>query len=154
MFKFSKAAPQLKKKKNDDLEVNLLKHSAIIPFVNFKTGFITQLKQWWFLVKFDFKGVIKAVPFIAITLCCVLMVLSNSRDAGSLYGTQAYPVTYMILDMLTGSFILFLIIIIAFYSGELIWKEINAKLAPIIDATALSSRLILLAKFTSMILVV
>ena len=48
---------------------------------------------------------------------------------------------------------LFLIIIIAFYSGELIWKEINVMLAPIIDATPLSNHLILTAKFIAMIFV-
>ena len=152
-FKFSKEAPQLKKKKKFDSEENLLVQSAIIPSIHYRTGLAAQLKQWWFLVRFDFKGVIKAVPFIAITLCGVLMLLSIASDIGSAYGTQTYPVTYMILDLLTGNFMLFLIIIIAFYSGELIWKEINVKLAPIIDATPLSNHLILLAKFTSMIFV-
>ncbi len=153
MFKFSKALPQVKKRKKIlETETIQLKKIAI-PSIRFSGGFKTQLRQWWFLVKFDFKGVIKAIPFLAITLCGVLMLISNASDIGSLYGTQTYPVTYMIIDILISNFMLFLIIIIAFYSGELIWKEISVKLSPIIDATPLSSRLILLSKFTTMIFV-
>ncbi len=152
-FKFSKAAPQLKRRKKIVSEENDYNTSTIIPVVNYATSYAAQFKQWWYLVKFDFKGVIKAVPFIAITLCGVFMLLSNASYIGEAYGTSAYPVTYMIMDLLTGNFMLFLIIIIAFYSGELLWKEIDVKLAPIIDATPLSNHLILLSKLTAMIFV-
>ncbi len=153
LFKFSKSFPQRKKRMKLSEDETLQVHSTAIPVVSYSSDVRTRLRQWWFLVKFDFRGVIKAIPFIAITLCGVLMLVSNASDIGSMYGTQTYPVTYMIIDILISNFILFLIIIIAFYSGELIWKEINVKLSPIIDATSLSSRLILLSKFTTMIFV-
>jgi ABC-2 type transport system permease protein len=151
-FKFTKALFQRKKKKMLSESETPSAIKLVIPAVSYSNTFGSRLKQWWFLVRFDFRGIIKAVPFIAITLCAIGMLLSNSSNIGNMYGTSTYPVTYMIVDMLTGNFMLFLIIIIAFYSGELIWKEINVGLAPIIDATPLSNQLILLAKFSSMLL--
>jgi ABC-2 type transport system permease protein len=152
-FKFSKSLPQLKAKKKL-VESDLIQHSKTnIPVIHYSDSRKTRFRQWWFLVKFDFKGVIKAIPFLAITLCGIVMLIANASDIGSLYGTQTYPVTYMIIDILVSNFMLFLVIIIAFYSGELIWKEISVKLSPIIDATPLSSQLILLSKFTTMIFI-
>ncbi len=152
VFKFSKTGPQLGKRKNKIEAENIIIPQLALPAITLQPGLMTSIRQWWFLTRFDFKGVIKAIPFIAIALCGVLIIFSNSSNIGNMYGTQTYPVTYMILDMLTGNFMLFLIIIIAFYSGELLWKEIGVKLAPIIDSSALSSRIILLSKFTAMIL--
>lgn len=153
MFKFSSASSLTRKKKiKEDAEQVIVK-TLTIPQLTFHHDFAAKWKQWWFLLKFDFKGVIKAVPFIAITLCGVLLLLSNTSNLGQMYGTTTHPVTYMILDILTGNFMLFLIIIITFYSGELIWKEISVKLAPIVDAVPLSDSLFLTAKFGAMILV-
>src|SRR6185369_14354598 len=110
LFKFSKAAPSIsRKRKAAEIETSFIQ-TVTIPAVDYNYSFAARLKQWWFLVKFDFKGMIKAVPFIAITLCGILILLSNSTNIGDLYGTNSFPVTYMILDFITGNFILFIII--------------------------------------------
>jgi ABC-2 type transport system permease protein len=152
-FKFSSAANfKLRKKKIVFKEEEKI-GAVPIPQITLQRNISSRLKQWWFLLRFDFKSVVKAIPFIAITLCGVFMLLSNSSNMGSMYGTATYPVTYMILDMLTGNFMLFLIIIITFYSGELIWKEIGVRIAPITDAVALPDSLFITAKLGAMLLV-
>ena len=152
LFRFSKSAPSLKKKRKEEEAGPTVIQPLTIPAITCHYSPASRLKQWWFLVWFDFRGVVRAVPFIAIALCGVLILLSNSTGIGEAYGTNSLPVTYMILDLLKDNFILFIIIIITFYSGELLWKEIDARLAPIIDATSLSSPVMLTAKFTAMIL--
>ncbi|MEP7263480.1 MAG: M1 family aminopeptidase [Bacteroidota bacterium] len=152
-FKFSSATSFLKGKKLSDLKEEVKNIPLTIPEIKINRNFQTQLKQWRFLLFFHFRGVIKSIPFIVITLCGVFMLLANSKNLGSMYGTSTLPVTYMILDMLTGNFMLFLIIIITFFSGELIWKEITTRIAPITDAVALPDSVYITAKLGAMILV-
>ena len=45
-----------------------------------------------------------------------------------MYGTNTYPVTYQVLDIASGSFAIFMLIITAFYAGELVWRERDARM--------------------------
>jgi ABC-2 type transport system permease protein len=82
----------------------------------------------------DLKETVKNVYFVVIVLAGVLFVLIGSRNLGALYGTETWPVTYMVLEMVAGSFSLFHVIIITVYSGELIWRERDAQMNGLMDA--------------------
>src|SRR5207244_4040882 len=69
------------------------------------------------------KETVKNVYFLVIMLAGVLLMISTSTAIGSMYGTMTYPVTYQVLEIVGGSFSLFMLIIITFSSGELIWRE-------------------------------
>ena len=58
----------------------------------------------------------------------------TSLAVRSMFGTNTYPVTYQVLDLLGGTFSPFFLIIITFYAGELIWRERDARMAQIEDA--------------------
>ena len=51
-----------------------------------------------------------------------------------MYGVNTLPVTYEVLSVLSGSFALFMLIIITFYSGQIIWKERELRVDQIIDS--------------------
>ena len=82
----------------------------------------------------DLKETVKNVYFLVMVLAGVLFVLISSRALGSMYGTNTWPVTYMVLELVGGTFGLFHIIIITFYSGELIWRERDAQMSGLMDA--------------------
>ena len=42
---------------------------------------------------------------------------------GSIFGTTTWPVTYQMLELLAGTFSIFMLVIITFYAGELVWRE-------------------------------
>jgi hypothetical protein len=42
---------------------------------------------------------------------------------GSLFGTATWPVTYQMLELLAGTFSVFMLVIVTFYAGELVWRE-------------------------------
>lgn len=123
-----------------------------IPIAHASYAFKDQLTKWWYLSRFHAIKILKAIPFI-IMLACGIGLLLLGRFGMSMLGSTQLPVTYMLLDFLQGSFMLFAIIIITVYTGELIWKDIDVKFAPVIDAAPVSNRLIVLSKFTAMILV-
>jgi hypothetical protein len=76
----------------------------------------------------------KNIYFLVIVLAGVLMMYAASLDMGSIYGTNTYPVTYQVLDMVSASFALFMMVITTFYAGELVWREREARMGQMLDA--------------------
>ncbi|WP_405566953.1 M1 family aminopeptidase [Polaribacter sp. Asnod6-C07] len=104
----------------------------------------TQLKEFsWFY----FISICKQASFWGIVICGMLIILINSVNLGTVYGVDSYPATYFIVEELQETSIFFFIVILVFYSGELIWKERGAKLDLIYDASPMSSFTKLLGKF-------
>jgi ABC-type transport system involved in multi-copper enzyme maturation permease subunit len=77
---------------------------------------------------------VKSPYFVAIVLTGALFILGNARVVGSIYGTNTYPVTYQVLEFASGTFGLFVLIVTAFYAGELVWRERDARVAQIADS--------------------
>ena len=55
------------------------------------------------------------------------------------YGSAQYPVTYDVIDTIKGAFNIFMIGFITFYTGVLVWKERDAKINEIQDATPIKT---------------
>ncbi len=70
--------------------------------------------------------------FVVAGLGFVTIGVLISKD---IYGTATYPVTWQVLEMATGMFRPFVLITLTFYAGELVWKERDAGLGEIVDAT-------------------
>ncbi len=123
-----------------------------IPKIKPKFGFLTDLKQIIRLSLFYCKSLYKEIPFIALTICGILLIIINAIGADQMMGSQVYPVTYRILNIVTGSFLLFFIIIMVYFSGELIWKERSIKFNQISDVTPVHNFPRLVSKFIGLIL--
>lgn len=119
------------------------------PVINTKTH-ITQLLK---LTKFYFDSIIKEIPFIGIVISGLLLLFLNAMNLDELYGTSTYPTTYSVLHIISGTFNLFFLIIVVFYTGELVWRERGVKINLIIDALPISDFTTLIAKFLGLLLV-
>jgi ABC-2 type transport system permease protein len=80
------------------------------------------------------RRIVRGVWFWILAGLCVAFMLIFAAELGSIYGTETYPVTYQVLELLQGSFGLFLIVIITIYAGELVWEERETGAAQIHDA--------------------
>jgi ABC-type transport system involved in multi-copper enzyme maturation permease subunit len=98
----------------------------------------------------DFKETVKNVYFVVMVMAGVIFVFGASRVLGTMYGTTVYPVTYLVLELLGGSFTFFQVIIIAFYSGELIWRERDARMHLLSDALPVPGWLPFLSKLLAL----
>jgi ABC-2 type transport system permease protein len=94
---------------------------------------------------------LKDVYFIVILLAGVLAIVAGAINMGAIYGTRTYPVTDQMVEMIVGTYSLFMLIVTTFYAGELIWREREARMAHMIDALPLPSWLPLLAKLFALI---
>ena len=139
-----------KAKKTEAVKVNT---DVSIPSVSRKFGLGANIYQLIRQSFFYFKITFKEIPFLAIVISGLALVLVNSTNLNAVYGANVYPTTYAMLEMINGSFTLFFIIIVIFYTGELVWKERGVKISLIYDATPIPDFLNLLSKFLGLLLV-
>lgn len=105
------------------------------------------LRSIWF----NLRESVKNVYFAVIALAGVLTVFAMSLNLDAVYGTSTYPVTYLVLELTSGPFTLFMLVVTTFYAGELIWREREARLALMIDALPMPSWLPLAGKTLGLI---
>lgn len=91
-------------------------------------------KQMINQTRIDFLGIVKSLPFVIITLFGVANMTGSMFNATSFYGLTTHPVTYNVVGIIRSTMYLFTFGILVFYSGELVWKERNAKVDQIYDA--------------------
>jgi ABC-type transport system involved in multi-copper enzyme maturation permease subunit len=70
-----------------------------------------------------------------------------------LYGTATWPITYQVLEMTFGVFTLFLIIIVTFYAGDLVWRDRDAHQDEIIAASRVPTWVLFGSRFVALYLV-
>jgi ABC-2 type transport system permease protein len=98
----------------------------------------------------SFWRIVRSKYFGAIVGGGLLYLVVAARAAGKLFGTTTWPVTYQMEAVLSGSFGVFILVITAFYSGELVWAERDVKLNQIYDATPVATSVTFLAKLAAL----
>ncbi|MFZ4560806.1 MAG: M1 family aminopeptidase [Saprospiraceae bacterium] len=100
---------------------------------------------------FEAKSILKNQTFLIIVAIGVINLIANLSSFSDTYGSTQYPVTYDVIERIRGSFYLFLIAIVTFYSGALVWKERDAKIAAIEDATSVSTGALFASKLLALL---
>ena len=95
--------------------------------------------------------IFRSPRFLTIILGGVLVVVGNAITLGSFYGTNTYPLTYKVLDVVGGLFSLFVLIVTAIYAGELVWRERDTRIEDITDSMPAPTWLAFLAKFLTLV---
>lgn len=125
-----------------------------IPKVQQYFGFATNMRQLFSLSIFYFKWLLRQIPFVAIAGMGLIFTMIGAAIfiGGGMYDVDSYPTTYRILEALS-DFNIFFLIIIVFYSGELLWKERDVKMHLIYDALPYPNFVTMLGKFLAMVYV-
>ena len=105
------------------------------------------------LVWLNLRETVKNIYFGVLVFAGMLFLIFASTTLGSVYGTSTWPVTYQMTGLLGASFGLFMLIIIAFYAGELVWRERDNRLDQILDATPVPTWLPLTSKLLALMVV-
>jgi ABC-2 type transport system permease protein len=105
------------------------------------------------MVWLNFRETVKNIYFGVIALAGVLFFVTTSTTSGSFFGTTTWPVTYQMLELVSGTFGVFMLVIITFYAGELVWREREHRLDQIHDALPIPTWLPFAAKLGALMLV-
>ncbi|MGZ7079779.1 MAG: M1 family aminopeptidase, partial [Thermoanaerobaculia bacterium] len=110
--------------------------------------------QFLSTTRLELRSILKSVPFIIILTLGVVNTIANASFADRLFDTTVYPVTEVMVNAIEGGFLLFAFIIMTFYAGEIVWRERQAKLSEVVDATPVPSSAIWSGKLAALYVIV
>jgi hypothetical protein len=111
---------------------------------------LVQLRQQ---VRLDLLGILKSVPFWILLGLGMLNLLSVAATASEREGGHFYPVTYTMLDLINGTYATFVVAVLVYYAGVLVWKEQDARLDGILDAAPRPSWVSYAAKLLTLVFI-
>ncbi|HNL40006.1 MAG TPA: hypothetical protein PKH43_12745, partial [Saprospiraceae bacterium] len=111
-----------------------LKSLGALPRVAVASGAGTTFSQLWSQFKTEWLGIVRSTAFILLAILGLLNCVPNLFSANDGYGTHELPVTYTMVNLIRGSFYMFSIIIMVYFSGMVIWKERSNRISEITDA--------------------
>jgi ABC-2 type transport system permease protein len=112
-----------------------------------------RLRQLIGFIHTEFFGLIKSTAFVIILVAALVNTLPNlifNADEG--FGNRSLPVTYRMVEMIEGSMYAFLLGIITFYAGVLVWRERDARFDEVHDALPYPSWIAYGAKLSALLL--
>jgi ABC-type transport system involved in multi-copper enzyme maturation permease subunit len=106
-------------------------------------------------LKIHLRGTVTSIPFILIMLAgaanCLVAMSFNANEG---YGNHTLPVTYWVLDLIRGTLYLFILIVITFFAGVLVWKDREERMDEIVDVTPTPEWVFYLSRLAALILLI
>jgi hypothetical protein len=115
------------------------------------TATLTQFRRQ---TRHEVLAVLKSLPFQIILAMGVLNVIGASSVIEQMFGTSVHPRTHLMLQVIQGSFLLFAIIILTVYAGEIAWRERKLRLDEVYDALPVPNWVLWGSKLTALITIV
>jgi hypothetical protein len=112
------------------------------------------LRKFLHQLSFDTASVLRSLPFLILLGLGLANLLSGAGLSSSRFGTSFYPVTGQLLRSIHGSYQFLLYLIVAYYAGEVVWRERDARVAEPTDASPVPNWLPLFAKMGALFAVV
>ncbi len=124
-----------------------------LPGVHQHFGGRAAFQQFLSLTKVRISNTTRELPFWALTILLGVFALINGHFAGRMAERNVYPVTFLMVQAVEGTAILFLYIIATLYAGELIWRERDTSFSGIHDALPIGETTDWLSKFVTLIFI-
>jgi ABC-type transport system involved in multi-copper enzyme maturation permease subunit len=109
------------------------------------------LAGWWSVAQFHSRSLLRSTPFLAIATIGFINVLMSAWYADSNGQNRSWPMSWIMAESSVGSASLFMVVLLTFYAGELVWRERQVKLDQVLDAAPVQSWSVLAGKFAAMI---
>jgi ABC-2 type transport system permease protein len=114
---------------------------------------ITHLQQLAYRTKFEMLSVLKSTPFIILMTFSFFLLFFALIGRETLYDVNTYPLTRILLSSIQGALTGALMVVLAFYSAEIIWRERSCKFNEIIDAMPTPNWVFAVSKIAALALI-
>ncbi|WP_428740347.1 M1 family aminopeptidase [Tenacibaculum sp.] len=151
-YSFSFVLKQKPKKKNSQ-KVEEAKQKIKQPSVHSEFNFSTTIYQFRSFFKMDLYAIVKSNTFKILLFFGVLILLNKLSNGFEYYGLQSYHITSKMIAFNRPISMIIGMIILVFFSGELVWKERNSNIAGVLDGTPHNSLLLLISKISALVLI-
>ena len=149
-FSFAEKRQKAGKIKKEDVET--VPASVVVPTVSRRSN---SWEMYRSSVKIHLLGILKSTVFVVVLVAgllnCVPAVALNAREG---YGNSTLPVTFWVLEIINGTLYLFVMGLITYYAGVLIWKDRDAHMDEITDSLPMPEWISYAARFTSLVVMV
>ena len=117
-------------------------------------GFMVDWKRFWTRTTFEILQIIKSAPFIILCVFSCFMLITLFFDNNGMFGTSNWPLTRNMAEFIAGSFSLMVIIVLTYYSAEIVWRERSLGIGDIIESTPTRNWTIYFPKLLAMVTVI
>ena len=132
----------------------VLRHPSLPPVLS-AYGWASRCRQFISQFRVDFWGIVRSHIFIVVMLAGLLNTTASLiLSANEGFGVGSLPVTYEMIDIIRGTMYVFLLAVMVFYAGALVWKERDANLDEVYDALPHPTWMVFLAKLAALTVVI
>ena len=96
---------------------------------------LSSWSQFFGSLKIHFWTTAKSNFFLVLAAAILIDIPFLLTEATGAYGTRSFPVTYRVIDLIREDVSFFLLIIITYFSGAMVWKDREQRIDEIADAT-------------------
>ena len=147
-FSFTTKKSKKSKKNKSDLNKVILSVPKKAPKVQvFKNSALLHFKSFF---KLNMNSIYKHVTFKILFVFSIIQLIAGLATGFEYFGLKSYPLTYFMVDQVNGSSSLFILIILVFFSGELVWRDRDVQVNEVIDSTPHSTLIPLFSKTLSL----
>jgi hypothetical protein len=128
--------------------------SAAVPLLRVPGvfDFGMQVRQTLAVARLSLREMARSKALIVTVLWTMVIVFNYGFNVGAeVFGTKTWPVTHLIAGSVMNSIAVLIVLLIAIFAGELIWKERDLRVSEIADATPVSDAAALGGRFLALV---
>jgi len=154
-FRFQ-VSKQGKTKKKDEPVALLSNVAAPVAFSLRRPVFApgTAWHQFLARLRFEISGVVKSVFFWVLAALAAALSMGSFFSLGGIFGTPVYPVTRIMIQIMSGTVTLSMLIVMVFYGAELVWRDREVRFQEILGSSPAPNWAFVLSKMIAGVMVI
>ena len=104
--------------------------------------------------QFEIKQIFLSPAFYILLGFSMINIIAQFFVPNSMYGTSTWPMTFEMVDQIQGNFSILFIVVIAYYSAEVVWRERSSGMGDIVDSMPVFNLTFWISKLLAVCLVV
>jgi hypothetical protein len=141
----------LGKKKAIELDLGIAKNRVSLPAIEQVFSSAGYFREMFRLAKLEFTNVVTDIYFLGILLGGLLFLFLDGWFGFPQFGTPSYPTTYYMLEVKDFNYIVFIYILLIFYTGEVVHRDRSVRFNQISDTLPVPNWLVYGSKFLSLV---
>jgi len=126
---------------------------ATIPATHLVFSARASLRQFLSLTRLHLSETVRNVFFAVLLFAGFLFAIFSASGITDPLQSPVYPVTYRMLELGGGGFLIFALAILTFVAGELVWRERDARVDQITDALPVRGWVLMFSKLSALMVV-
>jgi ABC-2 type transport system permease protein len=112
------------------------------------------ISQFFSRTKFEIKQVILSPAFLILLLFSAFQMIARFFDISGMFGTANWPLTQTMVELVEDGFDLMIIVVITYYTAEVVWRERSVGMGDIVDSMPVHNITFWLSKLIAVFLVI